>query len=146
MTMSQRDTSGHLDLFQLCQELRRAGWDAFASDLVGEVAARRDPAPGRGVWNLVIDRSGRWRFSAIQETGIADGRELVRSGHTLRLLKQQQQVLTMTGRLDSVADLPALLAELTRLALEESGHTRPTAEGAPTWREDPELRAQMSDL
>ena len=144
--MSQHVTTGHLDLFQLCQELRRAGWDAFASDLAGEVAARQDPAPGRGVWTLVIDRSGRWRFSATQETGIADGRELVRGGHTVRLLKQQQQVLTVTGRLDSVADLPALLAELTRLALEESGHTGPTADGEATWREDPELRTQMSDL
>jgi hypothetical protein len=141
MTMSQRDTSGTLDPFELCQELHRAGWDAFASDLAGEVAARRDPAPGRGKWNLVIDRGGRWRFSATQETGIANGRELVRGGHTFRLLKEQQQVLTVAGRLDSVADLPALLAELTRLALEESRYTRPTAEGEAIWREDPELRA-----
>lgn len=144
--MSQHVTSGHLDLFQLCQELRRAGWDAFASDLAGEVAARRDPAPDRGVWNLVIDRSGRWRFTATRKTGMADGRELVRGGHALRLMKQHQQVLTVTGRLDSVTDLSALLAELTRLALEESNHTRPTTEGAATWREDPELRTQKSDL
>lgn len=142
--MSQHDTTDHLDLFQLCQELRRAGWDAFASDLVGEVAGRRDPAPSRGVWTLVIDRHGRWRFSATQKTGNADGRDLVRGGHIVRLLKQHQQVLTATGRLDSAAGLPALLAELTGLALEESGPTRPTADGEATWREDPELRAQMT--
>lgn len=143
--MSQSDPSTHLDLFELCQELRRAGWDAFASDLAGEVAARLEQPASRGLWNLVIDRSGRWRFSAIHETGIADGRELLRGGHTMRLLKEQQQVLTVAGRLDSAADLPELLDELARLAQEETGHTRPPAEGTATWREDPELRAQMSD-
>ena len=46
--MSPRSLSNGLDLFGLCKQLELAGWDAFASDLVGEVAARRQQLPGRG--------------------------------------------------------------------------------------------------
>ncbi len=144
--MSPVEPSSGLELFDLCRQLQRAGWDAFASDLAGEVAARRDPAPGRGQWSLVIDRSGRWRFTATVETAIADGRELVRGGHTFRLLKEQQQVLTVAGRLDDPADLPSVLAELTQLALAEADQLSHKVEGEPTWRDDPDLRTQMTDL
>jgi hypothetical protein len=50
MTMSQLNSSGGLDLFNLCKQLLQAGWDAFASDLAGEVAARRDNLPNGGTW------------------------------------------------------------------------------------------------
>ena len=144
--MSQLDSSGQLDLHLLCQQLLQAGWDAYASDLAGEVAARRDQVSRRGAWSLVIDRSGRWRFTATHEVGIAGSRELVRGGHRWRLSKENQQILTIAGNLRSHDDLPELLAELTQLALEESGQTGPGAEGEQTWHEDHELRAEMSDL
>ncbi|HSN76404.1 MAG TPA: hypothetical protein VL334_15115 [Anaerolineae bacterium] len=144
--MSQPNSCEELNLFLMCKQLLQAGWDAFASDLTGEVTARRDHLPKRGTWTLTIDRSGRWRFTATHEIGLADGRELVRAGQTLRLLKEMQQVLTVAGNLRSQDDLPELLAELTQLAQEESGQTSPRAEGEPTWHEDHELRAEMSDL
>jgi hypothetical protein len=146
MIMGQLDSSGDLDLFLLCKQLRQAGWDVFASDLTSEIAARQDRAPRRGTWSLVIDRSGRWRFTATRAIGLADGRELVRGGHTLHLLKENRQVLTLAGNLRSQDHLPELLAELTQLALAESGQPGPGAEGEQTWHKDHELRAETSDL
>lgn len=143
--MSQRSLSTSLDLFALCKLLQHAGWDAFASDLVGEVAARRESLPNRGVWNLIIDHSGQWRFTATHEVELAAGRELMRSGQTMRLLKEKQQVLTIAGRLASVDDLPTVLAELAHLAQEESDPPNHEAEGELAWHEDHELRAEMSD-
>jgi hypothetical protein len=135
-----------LDLRLLCKQLLQAGWDAFASDLTGEVAARQDHLPNRGTWTLTIDRSGRWRFTATSEIGMADGRELVRGSHTWRLLKEKQQVLTIAGHLSSQDDLAELLVELTQLARQETSPTNPEAEGEPSWDEDHELRTEMSDL
>jgi hypothetical protein len=85
---------------------------------------------------LTIDRSGRWRFIATREIGIADGRQLVRGGHVLRLLKKKQQVLTVAGNLRSQDDLPELLVELNQLALEESGQPATGVEGEPTWNKE----------
>lgn len=144
--MRQLDSSGELDLLLLCAQLLRAGWDAFASDLSGEVAARRDQLPQGGVWSLVIDRSGRWRFTATHEIGMGDSRELVRGGDTWRLSKKEQQVLTVAGNLRSQEDLPALLAELTQLVQAERGQPAPGAEGEPPWHEDNETPTEISDL
>ncbi len=130
--MSQFDSSGDLDLFRLCKQMLQAGWDAYASDLAGEVAARQDHLPDRGTWTLTIDRSGRWRFTATSKIGMADGRELVQGSHTWRLLKEKQQVLTISGRLSSQDDLADLLAELTQRALQETNPTSPEAEGDPS--------------
>jgi hypothetical protein len=146
MTMSQLDCSGSLDLFNLCKQLLQAGWDAFASDLAGEVAARRENAPNGGTWTLTIDRSGRWRFIATREIGIADGRELVRGGHVLRLLKKNQQVLTVAGNLRSQDDLPEMLVELNQLALEESGQPAAGVEGEPRWKQGDDLHAGKGNL
>ena len=43
-----------LDLVILRDLLLCAGWDAIASDLLGEIAARFDRPPDGGVWTLVI--------------------------------------------------------------------------------------------
>lgn len=134
--MSLRSLSNSLDLFDLCKQLEQAGWDAFASDLVGEVAARREQLPGRGVWSLVIDRSGRWRFTATHETDLTAGRELTRGGHRFHLSKEKQQVLTVSGRLSRSDDLPQVLAELAQLALEETDQRSHEAEEKLTWHED----------
>ncbi len=144
--MSQLHSSGDLDLRLLCKQLLQAGWDAYASDLAGEVAARRDQVSRRGTWSLVIDRSGRWRFTATHEIGVADSRELVRGGDTWRLSKEKQQVLTVAGALRSQDDLPELLAKLTQLALAESGQPAPGAEGETPWRENHATRAEINDL
>lgn len=144
--MSQLNSAGGLDLFLLARQLQQAGWDAFASDLTGEVAARQDHLPERGAWSLVIDRGGRWRFTATSEISRAHSRELVRRGHTWRLLKERQCVLTIAGRLSSQDDLAELLAELTQLALQETSPTGLEAEEEPSWHEDHELRVEMSDL
>jgi hypothetical protein len=146
MIVRQLDSFGELDLFLLRAQLLQAGWDAFASDLTGEVAARQDRLPQHGVWSLVIDRNGRWRFNATHEIGVADSRELVRGGDTWRLSKEKHQVLTVAGTLRSQTDLPELLAQLARLALAESGQPAPGAEGKPPWHEDHATRTEISDL
>jgi hypothetical protein len=146
MIVRRLDSSGELDLFLLRAQLLQAGWDAFASDLTGEVVARQDRLPQHGVWSLVIDRSGRWRFTATHELGMADSRELTRSGHSWRLSKERRQILTVAGNLCSHDGLPELLAGLTQLVLEESGQPAPGAEGEPPWRENHATRAEMSDL
>jgi hypothetical protein len=130
----------------LCEQLLQAGWDACASDLAGEVAARQDQAPRREAWSLVIDRSGRWRFTATHQVGMVDSRELAQGGHRWRLTKEKQQILTVAGNLRSHDALPELLAELSRLAQEECGPPAPGAEGEPSWRENHATHAEMIDL
>lgn len=144
--MSQLDSPGELDLSLLRTQLLLAGWDAFAGDLTGEVAARQEQAPRRGAWSLVIDRSRRWRFTATHEIGIADSRELAWGGDTWRLSKEKQQVLTVAGTLRSQDDLPELLAKLTQLALAESGQPAPEEEGEPPWHENQATRTEINDL
>ncbi len=144
--MSQPDPFNELDLFRLCKQLLQAGWDAYASDLTGEVAARQDNLPNRGAWSLAIDRSGRWRFTATCAICAADGRELIRGDQTWRLLKEKQQVLTVAGRLSSQDELADLLAELTQLAQQETALLSPEAEGKPTWDKNHERRAKLKDL
>ncbi len=133
----QLDSSGELDLFLLRAQLLQAGWDAFASDLTGEVAARQDRLP---------QHSGRWRFTATHEIGMADTRELTRGDQCWRLSKEKRHILTVAGNLRSHDALPELLAGLTQLALEESGQPAPGAEGKPPWHEDHATQTEMRDL
>lgn len=119
--MSPHDLPGDLDLLQLSSRLQQAGWDVFASDLTGEVAARRDPAGVREVWSLVVDHSGRWRFTATRQLEPANSREVSSGGQALRVLRERPHILTVTGRLVHLDDLPEMLDQLTQLALEEAG-------------------------
>lgn len=145
-TMKRLHSSGDLNLFHLSQQLLEAGWEAYASDMTGQVAARQDHLPHHAARTLTIDRSGRWRFTATSRIGMADGRELMRCDQTWRLLKETQQILTIAGRLSSQDDLPELLAELTQLAQEETSPTGPRTEGKPPWHEDHDLRTELSAL
>ena len=129
MSQSAASKNG-LDLFGLCKHLHEAGWDAFASDLVGEISARREHPSGRGACNLVIDRAGRWRFTATREIRPSAKRELVLGGRPFRLQQQEQHVLRIAGKLHTSTELPEILADLTQLAAqEESAHTD-TVEGS----------------
>lgn len=144
--MSDKNRSNALDIFNLSQYLQEAGWDAFASDLTGEVAARRDYPPTCGVWSLTIDRSGRWRFTAICQSEMAGSREVERGDHTFRVLKEMQQVLTVVGNLESREDLPGMLDELTQLAMEETSQEDSPAAGELTWRKNYETAGTNRDL
>jgi len=119
--MRKVESAGDKDIFGLCRQLQQAGWDAYASDMTGEVAARRQPDADRDVWTLVIDRSGRWRFTATHVLTAPVGREELRGGYTLRMQTETQQLFTVLGCLADPVDLPGLLAELTLAAQEESG-------------------------
>jgi hypothetical protein len=92
--------------------LQQAGWDAFASELTGEVAARQDQRRDRAVWALVIDHSGRWRCTITRPVGVATARELPAGGQVAHLLDETRQITTITGTLRQAADLPELLAGL----------------------------------
>lgn len=134
--MSPSTFKGQVDLFKLSQQLQQAGWDAFASDIAGELAARREQPKGQGVWNLVIDRSGRWRFTATRDIGQTDRRELIRRGQAFRLRNEKHQVLTIAGRLHSPNDMTEVLEELAQLAFEDADHSEPAAEGPLAWNEN----------
>lgn len=130
-----------LDLFGLCKHLQEAGWDAYASDMIGEIAARRNHPAGSGVCNLVIDSRGRWRFTATREMIPGQRRDLVRSGRPFRLQREQQEVLTVAGKLHAQADLPEVLADLAELAVEASNPAAipATTEGPDPWRATDEV-------
>ncbi len=144
MAVSVSESAGDLDLVGLSKQLQQAGWDVLAGHRYGEVAARREWGPGRNAWNLVIDRSGRWRFTATYALDVPSGRDVTRNGHSVRLLKETQQVLTMAGRVADQADLPGLLAALTQLALEETSVGAHHAEGPATWHVEKDPRTALN--
>lgn len=144
--MSQRSPSNGLDLFALGRQLQQAGWDAMVSELIGEVAARREHLPDRSVWSLLIDRSGRWRFTATHQLDLTTALDPSHSGQPFHLTKETRQVLTVTGALNSSDNLPALLAELTQLAHEETHQHSVKTEGESPWREDHAQPAELSNL
>lgn len=132
---SHAQSTHDLDLSSLSWQLQQAGWDAISSERGGQVAARRDLVPGRQVWTLVIDRRGSWRFTVTRSLELAGGAVVERGGHVHHLLREQQMVITATGRLADQADLPGLLIELAQLALEETGASAHPAEGNTLWDE-----------
>jgi hypothetical protein len=105
-----------LDLFELSRRLQQAGWDAFLSELTGEVAARQDQRPDRAVWAVVIDRSGRWRCTITRPVRVATARKLPAGRQAVHLLDETRQITTITGTLRQAADLPELLAGLEKTA------------------------------
>lgn len=137
------DHESRLDIAILARGLEEAGWDVIASSETGEVAARLEHPPARGVWTLAIDHSGRVRFTAVRETRIADGRLLWRGQRQFRLLKESQQVLSVAGSLRAEGELSALLRELGALALTEIGGER---EEEDSWNQLPGERGTASDL
>lgn len=112
---------GRLDMVALAGTLEAAGWDVIASPEIGEVAARLEHPPAWGVWTLVIDHSGRVRFTAVRETRIADGRLVWRGQRQFRLLKEAQEVLTLASELTTGEELPELLRGLAAVTQAEVG-------------------------
>jgi hypothetical protein len=135
-TVSNSGSARDLNLSDLGWQLQQAGWDILSSELGGRVAARRERVPGSHVWTMVIDRHRNWRFTVTRALEPAAGRVLVRGGHVVHVLREQQQVVTMAGRLEDQADLPGLLVELAQLALEETGVSAHPAEGTTPWEEN----------
>ena len=105
-----------LDLVILRDLLLHAGWDAIASDLLGEMAARFDRPPGGGVSTLVIDRAGRFKFKSMRVSAGPVKTQQLRRGRAFALSVEDKQVLTITGRLDSEADVEPILQDLQLLA------------------------------
>ena len=104
-----------LDLVILRDLLLRAGWDAIASDLLGEMAARFDRPPGDGVWTLVIDRAGRFKFKSTRVSAGPVKTQHLRRGRAFALSVEDKQILTITGRLDSEKDVEPILQDLQLL-------------------------------
>ena len=105
-----------LDLLQLRDTLHTAGWDAIASDIVGEVAARREHVPRDGWWTLVIDRAGRFKFIHTRPVAKSQARHVIRSQRSYRLEADAKEIMTITGRIDDMTELPSLLEDLAQLA------------------------------
>ena len=104
-----------LDLVILRDLLLRAGWDAIVSDLLGEMAARFDRPPGDGVWTLVIDRAGRFKFKSTRVSAGPVKTQHLRRGRAFALSVEDKQILTITGRLDSEKDVEPILQDLQLL-------------------------------
>lgn len=113
---SQSDKSPFVDLAQVRQELLAHDWDVLIDERVGEIAARLEPTPTPGIWTLVVDRSGRFRFTATRDAAPPMSSRLAGQRCDYQLLLEEQRVLTVTGRLDRAADLGQVLAELGQLS------------------------------
>ena len=104
-----------LDLVALRDLLLCAGWDAIASELLGELAARFDRPPGGGVWTLAIDRAGRFKFKSTRANDVPVETWQRRGGRVYTLALENKRILTITGHLDSAADMEPILQELELL-------------------------------
>jgi len=104
-----------VDLLNLCDVLQHAGWDAVASEMLGEVAARLDHAPAGGLWTLAIDRAGRFKVTDTRVDGESVEIRRLRSGHVVTLTVEDRHISTVTGRLGSEADVQPILREFGRL-------------------------------
>lgn len=113
---SQPDPSPSVDLAQVRQQLQARDWDVLLNERVGEIAARLEPAPTPGAWTLVVDHSGRFRFNATRDVERPMSSWLAGQRCDYHLLLETQQVLTVTGLLDSGADLDQVLTELGQLS------------------------------
>lgn len=139
--MDSTGLESRLDIAALAQGLEGAGWDVIANPETGEVVARLEHPPTPGVWTLVIDHSGRVRFTAVRKTRLADGRLLWQGQRQFRLLKESQQVLRIASSLPVEGELTELLGELGALALMEIGAGR---EEEDPWKQLPGERGTAS--
>jgi hypothetical protein len=64
------------------------------------------------------------RFTAVRKTRVADGLLLWRGQRRFRLLKESQQVLSVSSSLGAEEELAELLGELGTLTLAEMGMER----------------------
>jgi len=97
----------HLEYAPLVATLRGRGWEVTAYD---EVVGRREDVPG--VWTIAIDHGGRLRFTATRPAQVPEGRRLQRDQRRYRLLREAHVTLTVTTKLETAEDLPAVLDQL----------------------------------
>ena len=78
---------------------------------------RRDShrPPGDGVWTLVIDRAGRFKFKSTRVSAGPVKTQHLRRGRAFALSVEDKQILTITGRLDSEKDVEPILQDLQLL-------------------------------
>lgn len=121
--MGAAELPGPFDLAEVRASLEQAGWDALASDLAGEVAARRDHPPAGDVWTIVVDQAGRFKFTSTWQLAQPLAVKLEgKDGRAYDLTMEKTQVMTIRGRLRSASDAPAqlrALAQLARLGVED---------------------------
>lgn len=109
-----------------------AGWDAIASDVLGEVAARMDRPPGGGLWTLVVDPAGRFKLKVIHTRAGSVKAQQMQSTGLVTVAVEDRQIMSITGRLGSSVDLKLVLQELNQLAVARVGamdshHTEETS-------------------
>lgn len=101
-----------LNATAIAEALERRGWDVTVA---GEVRARLEDA--LGVWSLAIDPSGRLRFTCTRLVSQPQSRRFQRANRRYRLLLEAHSVLTVTTKLVSVDDVPAVLDQLAQFAM-----------------------------
>ena len=112
-----------VDLLNLRDVLQHAGWDAIASEMLGEVAARLDHPPAGGLWTLAIDRAGRFKVTDTRVDGESVEIRHLRSGHVVSLTVEDRHISTITGRLGSEADVQPILREFGHLVYRHEAAT-----------------------
>lgn len=108
------DDRSELNLAALRAPLEAAGWDAFSNER--ELMARFDYPPTNGVWTLMLDRSGRFRFIATRDSEQPEHSATILDGRVYTILSERLEIITVTGRLKDRADLEEVLKDLFRLA------------------------------
>ncbi len=116
-------TEQHL-LYQWRDVLVDAGWDALANDVLGEVAARMDRAPGGGLWTLGIDHAGRFKLKVSYARPGSVETQWLSSAGLVTVAIEDRHVMTIMGRFDLSADLKLVLRDLNSLIMERVAATR----------------------
>lgn len=94
--------------------LQEAGWEALASETLGEVAARLEK-DGQ-IWTLAVDRAQRFKFTATRPAAPDAWSDVEIDGRAYAGHHEYRHTLTVTGLLDSASTPAALLADLAFVA------------------------------
>ena len=86
------------------------GWEVQA-----ELVIRAQRAGAWGVWQLVIDRGGRLRFVQTRFLRPEQSRRVTRAGRRYRLLRQEEERLTIACQIGGVEELRGFLDDLPAL-------------------------------
>ena len=104
------------DVDKLADALEQAGYDADPTPAgMRQVSARREGVAG-GVAVVVIDGSGRLRFTMTRDIAPEQARDVTVGERTYHLVVTTTRTTTALVTLGSVADLTSCLADLERAA------------------------------
>jgi hypothetical protein len=108
----ESDASGNLSEWR--SSLQLAGWEAIASQALGEVAARKEQ--DGAAWSLVLDRARRFKLTVARAIAPESWSEVAIGDRVYGGQHEYRHVLTVAGQLAPEQSIDSLLADLAYLA------------------------------